>query len=249
MGEIMYIDIYESVKLSKNYAHLSGGQKDIHQYILANISNINALTVEDIAKNCFCSTTTVNRYCKKMGAEGFSELKHALVEYSDYNQKNEHNTMLNRKMISKTDGLELSQISSIVNVLLEKKQVYIFGTGASYLHAKYLQRLLARCGINAIASNEVHYLRVIKDIESCIIISNTGETFSAIQVAKEFIGNCPVIALTREQSRLARLADYKLTHKEELIVDDSLENELNISTYLMIVSLMVSMSEQLVVND
>lgn len=245
----MYIDIYESVKSSKNYEQLSGGQKDIHQYILSNLGNVTTLTVEDIAKKCYCSTTTVNRYCKKMGATGFGELKHALIEYSDYNQKKEYNTILNRKMLAKTDCLELTQIPSIVEVLLEQKQVYIFGTGASYLHAKYLQRLLARCGINAIASNEVHYLRVIKDIKSCIIISNTGETFSVIQVATEFEGQCPIIALTRENSRLANLADYKLTHNEELIVDDSLENELNISSYLMVVSLIVSINEQLIVKD
>lgn len=244
----MHVEIYDNVKLSKNYENLSQSQKDIHQYILANLDTIKEVTVEEIADKCFCSTTTVNRYCKKMGAEGYGELKHALMEYSNYDSKS-HNSVLSRKVISKTDGLDLSHVSNIADLLLEKKHVYIFGTGSSYLHAKYLQRLLIRCGINAIASNEVHYLRIIQDVELCIIISNTGETFSAVQVANQFKGSCPIIGFTRVGSRLDSLADLSVLHSDKIVVDDSIDNELNMSTYLMIVALISSISEKLIVND
>lgn len=240
----MYITIYENVKLSKDYESLSQGQKDIHQYILSNLNQMNSITVEDIATKCYCSTTTVNRYCKKMGASGYSELKHALLEYCNYSESN-RNTALNRQVLSKTEGLNLSSVSTIAKLIIERKHVYIFGTGSSYLNAKYLQRLLIRCGINAIATNEVHYLRIIKDVELCIIVSNTGETFSAVQVANQLKGVCPIIAITRANSRVQNLSDYSMFHNEEQIVDDSITNELNISTYLMIVSLVNTIYEQL----
>ncbi|WOO87681.1 MurR/RpiR family transcriptional regulator [Mollicutes bacterium LVI A0039] len=244
----MYIDIYENVKLSKDYNNLSQGQKDIHQYILSNLERMRDVTVEDIASKCFCSTTSVNRYCKKMGANGYSELKHALLEYGNYGASN-RNSALNRHVLSKTEGLNLNDVTSIAQLLLEKKHVYIFGTGSSYMHAKYLQRLLIRCGINAIATNEVHYLRIIKDVELCVVISNTGETFSAVQVVNQMRDKCKVISLTRANSRVQANSDLSLFHNEEMIVDDSISNELNISLYLMIVSLVNTINEQLSTLD
>ncbi len=241
----MYLGIYDNVKLSKGYEKLTSAQKDIHQYLLSNLDHIKDVTVEEIAKECFCSTTTVNRYCKKMGADGYSSLKHALLEYGSYSHSEQNSDLANR-VLNKADGLNLNEIDEITRLILETKHVYIFGTGSSYLHAQYLQRLLIRCGVNAIASNEVHYLRIINEIPLCIIISNTGETFSAVQVAKQLEGRCTTVAITRANSRVQKLVNYSIFHNEELKVDDSIANEINISIYLIIIALINKVKEQLV---
>lgn len=228
--------IYDNVKLSKKYEQLSSQQKDIHQFILANIDNIKNITVEDIAKNCYCSTTTVNRYCKNMGADGYNTFKYALLECANYNKEGANNE-LRSKVMALTSGLNLSELDEITRLIKSADQVYIFGTGVSYVHAKYLQRLLIRSGINAVATNEVHYLRIIKKVELCIILSNSGETFSAVQVCNQMQNKCPIVAITRANSRVKNLANYSIFHNEEVVVDDSIENELNISIYLMIISL------------
>lgn len=243
----MYLQIYDNVKLSSGYDKLSQSQKDVHQFILKNLSNIKEITVEDIAKSCYCSTTTVNRYCKKMGADGFAMLKHSLLEYGNYSDSKENYELTNR-LVSRTEGLNLSDIDCICDLVLTSKQIYIFGTGSSYLHALYLQRLLIRCGINAIATNEVHYLRIIKEIPLCIVISNTGETFSSVQVTNNFKDKCDIVSITRANSRVKENSTYSLFHNESIVVDDSISNELNISIYLMIISLVNKVNGQLTIS-
>lgn len=243
----MYLKIYDNVKLSNGYNELSQSQKDIHQYILKNLSNIKRVTVEDIAEHCFCSTTTVNRYCKKMGADGFAMLKHSLLEYGNYSNSKENNELTNR-VVSKAEGINLNDLDNISKLVIEAKHVYVFGMGSSYIHAQYLQRLLIRCGINAIATNELHYLRIIKDIPLCIIISNTGETFSSVQVTNNLHGKCDIVSITRANSRVKNNSTYSIFHNESVVVDDSISNEINISIYLMIISLVNKVSEQLVLR-
>ncbi|WOO88588.1 MurR/RpiR family transcriptional regulator [Mollicutes bacterium LVI A0078] len=240
----MYLQIYDNVKLSNGYNSLSNGQKDVHQYILNNIENMKSITVDDIATECFCSTTTVNRYCKKMGANGFSDLKHAILEYGSYSKSKQNNELTNR-VITRTEGLNLSDVEVIAKQIIKSKHVYVFGTGSSYVHAQYLQRLLMRCGISCTATNEVHYLRILNEVPLCIIISNSGETFSSVQVANQLENVCDVVSLTRANSRVKKLSKYSLFHNEAVVVDDSINNELNISIYLMIISLVNSVQEQL----
>ncbi len=244
----MYLEIYDNIKLSKGYEKLTSAQKDIHQYLLSNLDHIKDVTVEEIAKKCFCSTTTVNRYCKKMGADGYSSLKHALLEYGSYSHSEQNSDLANR-VLNKADGLNLNEIDEITKLITEANHVYIFGTGSSYVHAQYLQRLLIRCGINAIATNEPHYLRIIENIQLCIIISNTGETFSAVQVAKQLDGRGNVVSLTRANSRVQRISQFSIFHNEELVVDDSIANEINVSIYLMIVAVINNVKEQLTRNS
>lgn len=240
---VMYIEIYDNVKLNKGYDRLTSAQKDVHQYVLSNLENVKDVTVNEIATACFCSTTTVNRYCKKMGADGYSDLKYALLEYGKYNNSS-HNTDLTNRILSKVDDLNLTEIDNVTKLISESSQVYLFGTGASFLHAQYLQRLLIRCGINAIATNEVHYLRVIENVPLCIVISHTGETFSSVQVAKQLREKCNVIALTKKDSRVHKLANYCIYHNEEVEVDDSIANETSVSIYLIIIALIKNVKEQ-----
>lgn len=240
----MYLQIYDNVKLSKGYNSLSSGQKDVHQFILKNIENMKEITVEDIASECFCSTTTVNRYCKKMGANGFSPLKHAILEYGSYSRSKKNNELTNR-VVTHTEGLNLNDADLIAKQIISSNHVYIFGTGSSYVHAQHLQRLLTRLGVASTATNELHFLRILKEIPLCLIISNSGETFSSVQVAKQFDGVCDVVSITRANSRVKKLSKYAIFHNETVIVDDSIYNELNISTYLMIISLVNSIQEQL----
>lgn len=237
----MLIDIYENVKNSNDYYQLSNNQKEVHQFILANSHNFSNITVEEIAAKCFCSTTTVNRYCHKMGAEGFSELKHALIEYATAT------ATVNQQMVSKllttTEGIDYSQISEIVKCLREDNPVYIFGTGSSYLLAKYLQRLLIRVGINATAFNEMHYIKLIPNVKTIIIISNTGETHSAIAVANGFTQIANLIGITKADSRVARLCKYSITHNNDIKVNNSIDNEIGIAVYVAIATLIIELSK------
>ncbi|MFV0556019.1 MAG: MurR/RpiR family transcriptional regulator [Lactovum sp.] len=237
----MSIKIYERIKSGAAYQDLSDSQKDVHQYIIRNIHRIQEVTIEEIGKNCYCSNTTVNRYCKKMGASGFTEVKHLLIEYST-NFDLIYKQQVNTDIINKMNHIDFSNLDEILKIIKTADTIYLFGTGASYLFAKYLERLLIRSGINTFCSNEAGYISIIKKVETCIIISNTGETHSAVSVASQ-LKDKNVISITKKNSRVEKLSTYSIAHTEDLKVNDSIQNELNISCFLAIITLISRLEE------
>ncbi len=237
----MYLDIYNNIMGSNNYEKLSQGQQQIHQFILKNIDNISEITTTEIADACFVSTTTVNRYSKTMGADGFSMLKHAII--INRGQREEYDSSLILSHLSQAvSNIYIDDLEKIKLVLKNNKVIYIFGTGTSYIMAKYLQRLLNRLGITAIATNEYSYLNLLEQIEVCIIISNTGETHSAILAAKHVSSYGEVISITKKGSNLDKYSHYRVLHDNSVQVNNSIENEMNVGVYLAIINLVHAIS-------
>lgn len=231
----MSIQIYEKIRNSSGYDEMSKSQQDVHQYILNNIMNMDDITVEQIAKECFCSNTTVNRYCKRMGADGFSELKYAIVSNRDNVMPTNHKLL--RNLNDRASNLNLENTNKALEMISKAEHIHIFGTGASYINAKYLQRLLTRLGLSAIATNEVSYIKMIRNIDLAIIVSNTGETFSSVQVTNDLIKRTNVLAITKANSRIEKLSTLAITHNDELDEINSISNELALSCYLIILNL------------
>lgn len=239
----MYYTIYENVKKSTGYNTLSSNQKEIHNFILSNMNELEDFTINDVANACFCSKTSVNRYCKKMDASGFIELKNSLFYYSS--RKAKTNEQVHQSLRASVDELNIQDIELFCNELMKHKIIYIFGTGTSFIMAQYLQRLLNRLGIAAVASNEAHFINNLNQVDACIMISTTGETYVSLQVADKLSNRATVMSITRKNSRMDKISDISLTHNRGIEVNDSLENELCLNIPIMIVHLIDKLSEKI----
>lgn len=66
----------------------------VYNYVVKNTKKVLNESIRELANNTHVSTATVMRFCKKMGCEGFTELKYRLkeieeVQETDQEEKND----------------------------------------------------------------------------------------------------------------------------------------------------------------
>lgn len=55
----------------------------VYNYVVKNTKKVLDESIRELANNTHVSTATVMRFCKKMGCEGFTELKYRLKEIEE----------------------------------------------------------------------------------------------------------------------------------------------------------------------
>lgn len=183
----------------------------VYHYITQNISNIGKITAKEIAEECFCTTTTVNRFCKKYGVSGFSDFS-AIIDYEQ----------------SQVDD-EVIKDQKIDNYFLEKidkeRVIFLFGSGASLFTAHVLERYLLRRGYSVILLEDRYFLKEVMR-EQLMLFSNSGLTAPALDLAytAKRLG-MTTFAVTATGSELARICDYTLTFNNNIEKISSYDHE------------------------
>lgn len=152
--------------IKTSYSELSKSEKKVAKYILDNYDNIALLSSSEIAINANVSDTTVIRFAKSLGFNGFTDFKKALR--SNLHTSNMYKDLQDMKinlndqyaanyMISTATEIEnfiktldYDLINKIVTLILNSKQLYIGGLGTDATVAKYLFSYMRKIGFNPI---------------------------------------------------------------------------------------------------
>ncbi len=204
-----------------NKLKLTNQELKVYHYITQHMDTIGKLTAKEIAEECFCTTTTVNRFCKKYGVSGFSDFS-AIIDYE-------------RKQVD--DGIDKHK--KIDNDYLEKidksKVLFLFGSGASLFTAHVLERYLLRRGYTVILLEDRYFLKEVMR-EQIMLFSNSGLTAPALDLAYTANKlNMTTFAVTCQGSELDRICDHSLTFPNyiEKISSYDHESQLKMHTTLM----------------
>jgi len=73
----------------RNYDKMNATEIKILQYIIKNIDEIQKITVKELSQRLFVSKTTIINLAKKLGYEGFSELRFFLKNISERKTENQ----------------------------------------------------------------------------------------------------------------------------------------------------------------
>lgn len=99
-----------------------------------------------------------------------------------------------------------------IDLILSKKTIFIYGSGRSGLVGQLFAVRLVQVGL------DVHFVGdmttpIIRDNDLTILVSNTGETMSAVQTANiaKRIGSCVVCITGRPTSKLANTSDVVIS--------------------------------------
>lgn len=183
----------------------------VYHYITQNIDNIGNITAKEIAEQCFCTTTTVNRFCKKYGVSGFSDFS-AIIDYER----------------SQVDD-EVIKDKKIDNYFLERidkdRVIFLFGSGASLFTAHVLERYLLRRGYSVILLEDRYFLKEVMR-EQIMLFSNSGLTAPALDLAytAKKLG-MTTFAVTSTGSELAKICDHTLTFNNNIEKISSYDHE------------------------
>ncbi len=203
---------------NKNFdvTKLKQHEQDLYKYITSNLGDVINMSANELAEKCFCSSTSINRFCKKMGYTGFAEFKL-------------HNKiMTNQKDQQRKLGLEdinANQIDEVAKLLEKDKFIAIYGKGASHISALYLNRQLRKLGFMSGVFNDLGTIELVSNA-IVIVISSSGTnnyTLSILDLVKKKTNK--TIAITANDSLIANKVDVALTHDVEINMLNVIEKE------------------------
>ncbi len=210
-------------KLTERYDELTDLEKKIVEYIMNNPNKIQDSPASEIADILYVSKTSIINLSKKLGFEGYSELRYYVKDYLQQKEKDKLNISYEDILVSiqnevvKTLSLQSKEnINKVVKKILTSRIVYVVGRGASEPIANLLCSRLALLGIKAILIEDPNIIDVLGNslaIDECVIVmSLSGETERILTLTKTARARgVDVIALTSfTNNSLQRIANYNM---------------------------------------
>ena len=162
--------------IKEHYLSLSKGCKRVASYILDHYSHAALLSSTELAEAAGVSDTTVVRFSKALGFNGYAEFKRCLRSnmyetnlYDDLQRMNvdrsdqfsaNYMRSIAEDLQEFTNSIDYGLINTIVRRLLDSQQIYIGGLGSDAVVAKYLFTYIRKMGFNPILLvEEGHTLR------------------------------------------------------------------------------------------
>ena len=173
-----------------------GSERLIFEYIQHHAHDISTISAKAIARDTFTTTTSVNRVCKKMGYNSYTELRYKFLRDQLTATPSWPDTLTGEDNI----------VTQLSELLLHSSHIYLYARGASLTSLNYLSRFLSLASLPHLILNDVHQLtRVSRG--TLVLISKSGETQSLIEMARNALRKgLKIIAITREGSTLASVS-------------------------------------------
>lgn len=220
-------------EIHNHYDQLTDTERKIADTVLIAPQDAVKMTVKELAQRSGTVPSAVVRFCKSIGAKGFSDFKICLS--AELGGKASAASMLPvsdgdapQQVFGKVFAsgintlqdtlsmIDFSQAETIVRLLQQATRVVFFGVGTSSVIATDAQYRFAQLGIATSACTDILFMNVAAanlkagDIAVCISHSgSTKATVDAMRRAKK-AGATTVSIGSFAHSRLATESDYKL---------------------------------------
>ena len=225
--------------IKQKLPELTKTEQKIAHYVIDNPAKVISMSVQELVSAIPTSSASIVRFAKIFCPNGFADFKLKLSAESELNQKiydeldpkdsiddlkDKLSFRINQTLIKTNSILDDASLAQAIKILSQKETIVSFGIGASHLVAEDFQQKFFRIGKTVITNNDIHVIATIllakKEQAAVLIVSNSGETKEAINLARLAKQNkIPIIVLThKNESVLAKMSDVVLIH------DDSTEN-------------------------
>ncbi|WP_318767292.1 MurR/RpiR family transcriptional regulator [Lactiplantibacillus carotarum] len=194
---------------------------DIYKYIMGHPVEVSTMTIRQLADQSHVSATTILRFLKRMGYDGYAEFKFTLKEQlrKDAEQPVAQTVVPMRIFFDRMNMPDVTaKIKQATQLIHDAKMVVLVGSGTSEGLASYGTHLLADFGIYSMLMNNTfqpHPVRAL-DLSSTVLLmlSVSGETEDVIQQGVYYQQHgAKLIAVTASsRSTLAGIADVVLTY-------------------------------------
>ncbi len=223
-------------KMKSLYPNMGKSEKRIADYLLKSPQLIADLSIKELAAKSGSSVATVVRFSRRIGLDGFGELKIGMVrelgeasKISDEITINDSCYDIFRKRINDiysalqntADVIDSKALEAAAKKIMHAKRIVIFGLGNSASIAQDAAHKLMRLGLDAESCSDNHIQAIIAshlDRDSVAIgISHSGKSkdiIEAMQLSK--IGSAATICVTNfGASPLSDICDITLNTKAD----------------------------------
>ncbi|MCE4049779.1 MULTISPECIES: MurR/RpiR family transcriptional regulator [Bacillaceae] len=192
---------------------------ELYNYIMKNSREVTYMRIRELANETHVSTTTILRFCKKLGFDGFTEfkvqLKNHLAEEETYRLNNTYTTVSDFVERTLSANYE-SKIKEIAEVIAKAKIVIFIGAGTSGVIAEYGARFFSGLKKFSLHIKDPYfpiYSHYITDSVT-IVLSVSGESKSTMEKLDRLKqdGSIIVSLTNHSDSSLAKMSDYNLAY-------------------------------------
>jgi len=209
------MDFYSQT--SGNAARLSPTERNILNYVVKNMHKVKDMSIRELAKETYVSTTTLFRFVKKLGYEGFGEFTEAVRETEKESRKihipnivhddNYRDSYL-KNVVEAVKVITDEKIEAFHKIMGRYPHIYILAEGLSSEVARYFSHLLIIMGYNVeIPTEEYEFaslLRRVKRDDVLLILSYTGNNKSIVNHVERIfaIATPAIISFTRADNNI-----------------------------------------------
>ncbi|MDY5652412.1 MAG: MurR/RpiR family transcriptional regulator, partial [Erysipelotrichaceae bacterium] len=208
---------------------LTSKELEILRYVLENSSDVESMSIQQLAENISYSTSTILRFCRKLGFKGYPELKFFLrnqikLSYSTPSYQLSADSLSKIKTNIMTDlegtgGLlnsdSLPQISALLN---KNVTIYLHKPGGiTDVVIDYLESILFIAGFRNVYKSTSkrttsHLIKVAPKDAIFIFVSTSGSFSQTLNLAKEArLAGMQVISISSVESNdLAEISALNL---------------------------------------
>lgn len=165
---------------------------EIASFILSHYDEVKDLGISELAKVCHVSNSSISRFCKEIGLEGFAELKELLASTNFYFEKHaaksssqdrlKENAKLIKQSIEQVENsLSMRSITELCEDIRKYKKISAFGMLKAETVAMNFQSDMLMLGRQVYTSvsfqHQLDHILSAKSDELIIIFSYTGSYF------------------------------------------------------------------------
>lgn len=231
-------NVLSSIRNSLN--QLKRAEKRVAESVLRDPHQVIRYTITELADKADTSEPTVVRFCRKMGLQGYMDLRlslardlpsaqyihEAVAEQDSPVQVMEKIFSANQEALGNTlNKIDINVFDQAVNILTHARRIEFYGSGGSGSVARDAHHKFFRLGVPCIAYEDSHMQVMSAALlaSDCVVIaiSATGssrDVIDSIQIAKK--SGAQTIGITgREKSPLGRICDHNLSvYSEETAI-------------------------------
>lgn len=211
------MDLFQYERLSE----MNEGEFAVYNYVSTHLNEIEQMNIRELSAATGVSTTTILRFCSKLGCEGYKEFKYQLTR--SLKGQNNHRVYFPSavhaiQFLQKAaDNPDLdSQLETTAEWCLQARQVLFTGMGASGSLAGYGSRLLCDMGIVSFAITDPFYPLPMRDLEDTVltVLSASGENAGLISMVDGYKKkHVKIISITNTgQCTLAKMSDINFSY-------------------------------------
>lgn len=218
-------------EIHSRYNQFTKAEKRVADYVLQNLDKVVYMSIIDLAEACNIGDTSVFRFCKKLGVQGYQEFKMALSlsannearRLVDSSTQDDFSAMTQK--ILQNYGASLDEAESsidreryekAVDYLVNAKNIYFLGVGSSGITAMDAFNKFLRVTPNVRYATDSHMQTMLASMitseDVAVIVSYSGSTKDIVKIAnlvRKSEGK--IICITRfKKSPLTEFADITL---------------------------------------
>lgn len=233
---------------------LNESELSVYNYVSAHLTELETMNIRELSAASKVSTTTVLRFCSKIGCDGYTELKYRVRQALE---KQGGSAGHLPSVIPAVQYLQNAIDNREINIRIEKsaelclraRQVLFIGIGTSGNLGEYGARFFSSVGITSFAITDPFYPPPKNDMEDTVVIalSVSGETSQIISLVDGYRKRrVKVISITNtDQCTLARMSEINFSYYMPLIYAFPETGEVNLTTQIPVLYLLETLMRRI----